>query len=227
MAALSDERNEIADGTLLLIASTSILKPQRLSQANEKWEDLTKDTQTWEAWKVLYKDAQVKARIKKAQSRETSLVQPMRPASERQSAQTGEMQHHTARQKKIRWRHDGNVGFFDNLEAAAPNYKAVLAQLADNNTNLVNTNEELAEKFKRLTNETKQLQQEINTIRRQGDETLAAAAMQQGAWELVGTLPIVNGRYIMRQTLVTSWKRMPADGRRAGVVACDEVGLLV
>ena len=66
MAALSDERNEIADGTLLLIASTSILKPQRLSQANEKWEDLTKDTQTWEAWKVLYKEAHAKSRINKS-----------------------------------------------------------------------------------------------------------------------------------------------------------------
>ena len=44
MAALSDESNKIADGTLLLIASTSILKSQRLPQANEKWEDLMKYT---------------------------------------------------------------------------------------------------------------------------------------------------------------------------------------
>ena len=65
MAALSDESNKIADGTLLLIASTSILKPQRSPRANEKWEDLTKDTQTWETWKVLYKDAHKKAQIKK------------------------------------------------------------------------------------------------------------------------------------------------------------------
>ena len=49
MAALSDESNKIADGTLLLIASTLILKLQRLPRANEKWEDLTKDAQTWEA----------------------------------------------------------------------------------------------------------------------------------------------------------------------------------
>ena len=49
--------------------------------------------------------------------------------------------------------------FFDSLAAAATNDKAVLAQLADNNTKLVNTNEELAASVKRLTNETKQLQQ--------------------------------------------------------------------
>ena len=50
-------------------------------------------------------------------------------------------------------------GFFDNLAAAATNNKAVLAQLADNNTKLVNTNEELEANVKRLTNEIKQLQQ--------------------------------------------------------------------
>ena len=61
MAALSDESNEIADGTLLLIASTLVLKLQRYPRANEKWEDMTKDAQTWEAWKVLYKDSHSKA----------------------------------------------------------------------------------------------------------------------------------------------------------------------
>ena len=36
---------------------------QRFPRANKKWEDLTKDTQTWDAWKVLYKDAHAKAQI--------------------------------------------------------------------------------------------------------------------------------------------------------------------
>ena len=53
MAALLDESNEIADGTLLLIASMSALKSQRYPRANEKWEDLTEEAQTWEAWKVV------------------------------------------------------------------------------------------------------------------------------------------------------------------------------
>ena len=65
MAALSDESNKIADSTLLLIASTSILKSQRFPWANEKWEDLTKDAQMWEEWNVLYKDAHAKAQINK------------------------------------------------------------------------------------------------------------------------------------------------------------------
>ena len=70
MAALLDESNKIADGMLLLIASTSILKSQRFPQANGKWEDLMKDTQTWEAWKVLYKDAHAKARINESAIKE-------------------------------------------------------------------------------------------------------------------------------------------------------------
>ena len=56
-------------------------------------------------------------------------------------------------------------GFFDNLATDATNNKALLVQLADNNTKLVNTNEELVASVKRLTNKTKQLQQEINTLR--------------------------------------------------------------
>ena len=42
MAALSDAINKIADGTLLLIASTSIHKTQCFPRANEKWDDLAK-----------------------------------------------------------------------------------------------------------------------------------------------------------------------------------------
>ena len=60
-----------------------------------------------------------------------------------------------------------------------------------------------------------------------GAETLAAAAMQQGDRDIVVTVPIVNGRYITCQTIVTSWKRMPADVWQEGAAACDEVVLLV
>ena len=59
--------------------------------------------------------------------------------------------------------------YFDNLAAAATNNEAVLAQLADNNTKLVNINGELAASVKRLTKEVKQLQQEINTLQRRGE----------------------------------------------------------
>ena len=53
MVALSDARNTIVDGTLMLIASTSIHKPQCFPRANEKWDNHAKGSQTWSAWKVL------------------------------------------------------------------------------------------------------------------------------------------------------------------------------
>ena len=53
MAALSDTSNTIADGMLLIIASTSIHKSQCFPRANEKWDNHAKGSQTWSAWKVL------------------------------------------------------------------------------------------------------------------------------------------------------------------------------
>ena len=65
MAALSEASNIIADGTLLLIARMSIHKSQQLPQANEQWDDIAKDTQTWGAWKIIYNEAHSKAQINK------------------------------------------------------------------------------------------------------------------------------------------------------------------
>ena len=48
-------------------------------------------------------------------------------------------------------------GLFDNLAAAATNDKEFLSQLIDNNTKLVNTNEELSASVKNLTNKNRQL----------------------------------------------------------------------
>ena len=169
MAALLDASNEIADGTLLLIASTSIQKLQRFPRASEKCEDITKDTQTWDAWKVLYKDAHAKALINNSAlkgyqfgaANESGVRAPL-------GKNKRDTKPHCAAEDELDT--GGGTaemeGFFDNLVAAATNDKAVLAQLIDNNTKLVNTNEELAASVKRLTNETKQLQQEINTLRR-------------------------------------------------------------
>ena len=53
MAALSGASKTIVDGTLLLIASTSIHKSQSFPRANEKWDDITKVSHTWSTWKVL------------------------------------------------------------------------------------------------------------------------------------------------------------------------------
>ena len=127
MAAISDASNKIADGTLLLIASTSIKKPQRFPQANEKWEDLTKDTQTWDGWKVLYKDAHAKALIKNSAlkgdqfgaANEAGVGAPF-GANKRNTKP-----HRAAEDEFNTGRGTTEMeGFFNNLAAAATNDKA-------------------------------------------------------------------------------------------------------
>ena len=56
--------------------------------------------------------------------------------------------------------------FFETFAAAPTTDKVVLSQLTDNNKKLVNINKELSVSVKNLTKENRQLQQEINTLRR-------------------------------------------------------------
>ena len=88
MVALSNARNTIADGTLMLIASTSIHKPQRFPRANDKWDDLAKGSQTWSTLKVLYKDAHSKARINKIAPKGLLTYGSMLPADMRLTCYT-------------------------------------------------------------------------------------------------------------------------------------------
>ena len=124
MAALSYESNEIADGTLLLIASTSIQKLQRFPRANKKWEDLTKYTQTWEAWKVLYKDAHAKARIKNSAIKGDQFGAAHKA---RVGAPIGANKREATPHRAAENEFDGGMTemevFFDNLAAAATNNK--------------------------------------------------------------------------------------------------------
>ena len=91
----------------------------------------------------------------------------MRPAIECPQAHPITTQNLTLLQRtnSIRGRHVRNGRFFENLAAADTNDKAVLSQLTDNNTKLVNTNEELLASVKKLTSENRQLQQVINNLR--------------------------------------------------------------
>ena len=54
----------ISDDTLLLFASTAILTNERFPRANDAREDRTEPDKTWEAWKLAYKQAHAKARVK-------------------------------------------------------------------------------------------------------------------------------------------------------------------
>ena len=54
----------ISDKNLLLFASTAMLTSERFPRANYAWEDRAEVDKTWEAWKLAYKQAHAKARVK-------------------------------------------------------------------------------------------------------------------------------------------------------------------
>ena len=54
----------ILDETLLLFASTVILTSEGFPRANDTWEDGAETDKTWAAWKLAYKQAHAKARVK-------------------------------------------------------------------------------------------------------------------------------------------------------------------
>ena len=61
----------IADKTLLLFASTTMLMMERYPRTNNYWEDRSKEGKTWADWKTAYNRAHAKARVK-AQAAEGS-----------------------------------------------------------------------------------------------------------------------------------------------------------
>ena len=54
----------ISNETLLLFASTAMLTSERFPGANDAWEDRAEVDKTWAAWKLAYKQAHAKARVK-------------------------------------------------------------------------------------------------------------------------------------------------------------------
>ena len=57
--------NTIADSTLLLISTNSMLSTEHLPHANKIWEDLRKDKNYWYARKTLYNSDYQKAKVNK------------------------------------------------------------------------------------------------------------------------------------------------------------------
>ena len=54
----------ITDDTLLLYASTAMLTSERFPRVNDDWEDRAERDKTWATWKLAYKQAHAKARVK-------------------------------------------------------------------------------------------------------------------------------------------------------------------
>ena len=61
----------ISDETLLIFASTAMITSERFPRDNDDWEDRAELDKMWAAWKISYKQAHAKARVK-AQAQEDS-----------------------------------------------------------------------------------------------------------------------------------------------------------
>jgi hypothetical protein len=146
----------VTDATLLLIASTAMLKTQQFPRVNDEWEDLPRVGRTWLAWKAMYKRAQAKARVKKlaadGQDQFGGVAAAAGNARQLQFAPVTAPPPPTT---------NDLAGYFDNLAAAATNEKAVLDQLVASNATLTTTNAEMVDAIKSLQANVQMLRQEL------------------------------------------------------------------
>ena len=109
----------ITDETLLLFTSTAMLTSERFPRANDNWEDRAKRDKPWATWKLSYKQAHAKARVK-AQATHGSFKFGAANSAARQEAAHiplgNQLEEDSGDLKTLK-------GYFDNLAAAAVNEK--------------------------------------------------------------------------------------------------------
>ena len=172
----------ITDETLVLFASIAMLTSERFTRANNYWEDRAERDKTWATWKLSYKQAHAKVRVK-AQATDGSVKLGAANSAARQEAA------HLPLDNQLE-EDSGDVktleGYFDNLDASVANENDVLKQLVLNNTTLATSNESLVALVKKQNNEIRNLEQEIFRIKKGGKSsarnppTLCANCKKEG-----------------------------------------------
>ena len=139
--------NPIMDDTLLLIATNSMLKTGAHPRTTDKWEDLEKAAQTWNASKTSYKTADTKERVRRLATVENAAHGALRQTVTPQGTTIDNL----ANKDDLEY-------YFDNLAAAATTENVVMAQLTAtilemtiNNKALVATNSKLVAEVATLT----------------------------------------------------------------------------
>ena len=154
----------IADETLLLFASTSMLTSERFPRANNDWEERTERYKTWAQWKTAYKRAHAQARIK-AQANDGSAKFGAANSSARQDKTTSPLDNQLEEEdvgiKSLE-------GYFDNLAVAVVKEKGVLQQLVLNNTTLTTSTKILVALIKKLNGDIKNLERENSRLNKGG-----------------------------------------------------------
>ena len=129
-----------------------MLTRERFPRANDDWEDRDERDKTWASWKLAYKQAHTKARVK-AQAHEGN-------TNFRASSSAARQETHLPLDNQLEGDSSDvktQEGYFDNLAAAATNEKDVLKQLVLNNTTLATSNKSLVALVKKHQNEIKNL----------------------------------------------------------------------
>ena len=114
----------ISDNTLLLFASTAMLTIERSPRANDAWEDRAEPDKTWAAWKLVYKQAHAKARVKAQAHGGNTNFGAANSTARPQDQLPLDTQNEGAGENI-----NTLEGYFTNLSAAATNEKELLNQL--------------------------------------------------------------------------------------------------
>ena len=104
----------ITDDTLLLFASTAMLTSKRFPRANDNREDRAERDKMWATWKLTYKKAHAKARVK------SQATEGRTKFSAANSAARQEAAHPPLDNQPEEYNSDVKTleGYFDNLAAA-------------------------------------------------------------------------------------------------------------
>ena len=170
----------ISDDTLLIFSSMVMLTSEWFPQTNNAWEDRAKPDKTWVTWKLAYKQAHAKARVKAQAHGGNTKFGAANSAACPEDQLPLDTQHEGA---------SANIntleGYFTNLAAAATNEKVLLNQLVLNNTTLTNSNESLVALVNKQANDLKNLERELARLEKpqvsaRNPPTLCANCKKEG-----------------------------------------------
>ena len=161
------------DQTLVDFATTAMETSSRYTKADDKWDDLEEADQTWSMWKDIYTKADARLDRKNRALEGVANAAARRPEESIPGGVSGTPSGVPAAAGEDVANHptlEEMEGFFDNLANAATTengkFAAAVAELTAIVATLTATNAEMSATVKKLTGENRQLNQEVNALRR-------------------------------------------------------------
>ena len=202
--------NPITDNTLLLIATNAMLKTGAHPRTTDKWEDLDAAAQTWNAWKMAYKTADMKDRVRQLATGENAAHGALHQTVDPKGTKMDDLVNK-----------DDLEDYFDKIAAAATTAKVVLAQLTAAIAAMTINNEALVAPNSKLV-------AEVTTLTRRLVRNSGGAANTNTPTDKLTPRPalIAKKRDSTSLTHASNYPRMQADTRPIGKAACDMEGPL-